>query len=168
MCRTTAIHAKSADQISRINLYFPSAGALAEPLQVLSALDAGHCGDCQFSEYLAGDIVHRGSLTAKASGEVFFLEELAAGVAVRALLVKAVADLCMQKTMRSDLHFVSAVTTAEPYDLSVKAFRCFLYGNMMSKSLSRNILNFAASIFFFAALEPLSVTESLSAALALS
>lgn len=145
----TTVYLDSAQQLSFKSLDLFSAGALAVPLQVLSALDAGHLDGRQLAECLAGDIGHGRRAAAGIAGKIFFLQCFSGSIAIRTVLIKAVADLRMKKTVRGDLDEVSTVTAAEPDDLSVKALRSLLDRYQMAKSLVADILYFSSAAFHF-------------------
>ena len=148
MCRS-AIGFDTTDKIALESFDLTSAAAAAVPLKVLSALNTGHLHGSEFTEYLARDVLHRGGAAACLTGEILFLQNFSCRIAIRAILVKAVADLCVQKTVRCDLDDVSAVTAAPPDHLSVKTLRCFFDRNQVSKSLVLDVLHFTSTVFNF-------------------
>ena len=148
MCRS-AIGFDTTDKIALESFDLTSAAAAAVPLKVLSALNTGHLHGSKFTEYLARDVFHRGGAAACLTGEILFLQNFSCRIAIRAILVKAVADLRVQETVRSNLDQVSAVTAAEPDDLSVKALRSLLDRYQMAKSLVADILYFSSAAFHF-------------------
>lgn len=123
MTGRSAIHLDPAEKIALKCLDLAATAAAAVPLEVLPALDACHLLNSQFSEHLSRDVFHRGGTTACISGEILFFQYFSGGITIRAVLVKAVTDLCMEESVGCDLDDVSAVAAAQPDDLAVKSLR---------------------------------------------
>lgn len=147
-CRT-AIGFDPADKITLEGFDLTTAAALTEPLQILAALYACHLDSCKLTEHLSGNIFHRRRTAACLSGKVLFLQHFSGGITIRTVLIKAVTDLCMKKTVGCDLDRISAVTAAQPDHFAIKAFRCLFDRDQMTKSLILNILDLSSAILNF-------------------
>ena len=146
MVHRTAVGLDPAKQISLKDLHFFTAAAAAEPLKILSALDTGHFLDRKIAEYLAGNILHGRGTAAGIAREILFFQCFAGRVTIGTLLIKAIADLCMQKAMGRDFDGISAIAAAKPDHLPVEALRCLFNCHQMTETLILNILNFSPSV----------------------
>ncbi len=145
MCRA-AIDLDAADQIPLESFDLLPAAAAAEPLQILPALDPGHLLGSKLTEHLPGNIFHRRGTAACLAREILFFQNFTRGIPIGTILIKAITDLRMEKTMGRDLYEIPAVTAAQPDHLAVEALRRFLNGHQMTETLILNILDLPASI----------------------
>ena len=146
MTHRTAIGFDTSQKISFKSFDLTTAAALAEPLQVLAALDTGHLDGSELAEYLSGNIFHSGRAAACLAGEILFFQHFTGSITIRTVLIKAVTDLCMEKSVGCDLDGISTIAAAQPDYLAIKALRCLFDRDQMTKTLILNVLDFSASI----------------------
>ncbi len=149
MTDRTAIGFDTANEITLESFDLTAAAALAVPLEILTALDACHLDGRKIAEHLTGDIFHCRRTAARLPREVLFFQDFTGRVTIRTVLVKAVTDLCMKKTVRRDLDRISAVTAAQPDHFAIKALRRLFDRDQMTESFIFDIFNLTAAILHF-------------------
>lgn len=149
MTGRTAIGFDPAKKISFKCFDLTSAAALAEPLQILTAFDTCHLDCRKLPKHLSGNIFHSRGTAACFTGKVLFFQHFSGRITIRTVLVKAVTDLCVKKTVGRDLDEISAVAAAQPDHLAIKALRRLFDRYKMTKSFVFDILDLTSAIFDF-------------------
>ena len=149
MTHGTAIGFDTSQKVTLKSLDLTAAAALTVPLQVLAALDTCHLDGSKLSEHLSGNIFHSRRAATCLAGEILFLQHFTGRVTVRTVLVKAIADLRMEKTVGCDLDQISTVAAAQPDHLAIKALRCLFDRNQMTKTFILDIFYLSTAVFCF-------------------